>query len=77
MMLASGISFVNTLFVGNTTNELGAIPKVHCIIAPMQTCNGIAILLPVSIECTPELPDSRSRQGKHAYGETGKVHRYS
>src|ERR1700733_9392840 len=37
MMLASGTSPVSTLFVGSTTSELGAIPKVHCIIAPMQT----------------------------------------
>jgi hypothetical protein len=37
MMLASGIWFVNTLFVGRTTSELGAAPNVHCIIAPMQT----------------------------------------
>jgi hypothetical protein len=37
MMLASGTSPVNTSFTGRTTNELGAIPNVHCIIAPMQT----------------------------------------
>jgi hypothetical protein len=38
MMLASGISLVKTMLVGNTTRELGAIPIVHIIIAPMQTC---------------------------------------
>jgi hypothetical protein len=37
IMFASGISLVNTLFVGRTTRELGAIPNVHCIIAPIQT----------------------------------------
>jgi hypothetical protein len=37
MMLASGTMLVITLFVGNTTSELGAIPMVHIIIAPMQT----------------------------------------
>jgi hypothetical protein len=39
--LASGTTLVNTLFVGSTTSELGAIPKLHCIIAPMQTCIGM------------------------------------
>jgi hypothetical protein len=38
MMLAAGISLVIILFVGSTTSELGAIPNVHIIIAPMQTC---------------------------------------
>jgi hypothetical protein len=41
MMLASGISLVKTMFVGKTTSELGAIPMVHIIIAPMQTCIAI------------------------------------
>src|ERR1700723_3877422 len=41
MMLASGISLVKTMFVGRTTSELGAIPMVHIIIAPMQTCIAI------------------------------------
>jgi hypothetical protein len=41
MMFASGCCSVNVLFVGKTTNELGAIPKLHCIIAPMQTCIAI------------------------------------
>lgn len=42
MMLAAGISPVQrTMFVGRTTSELGAIPMVHIIIAPMQTCIGI------------------------------------
>ena len=41
MILASGTIFVWTLFVGNTTRELGAIPKLHIIIEPIQTCNGI------------------------------------
>jgi hypothetical protein len=37
MMLASGTSPVITLLTGKTTSELGAIPKVHVIEAPMQT----------------------------------------
>ena len=41
MMLASGTWFVITRFVGSTTRELGAIPKLHIIEAPMQTCKGI------------------------------------
>jgi hypothetical protein len=41
MMLASGISLVKTMLVGNTTSELGAMPKLHIIVAPMQTCIGI------------------------------------
>ena len=44
-MLASGISFVNVRLsvgaTGITTSELGAIPKVHSISAPMHTCIGI------------------------------------
>jgi hypothetical protein len=41
MMLASGISLVKTMFVGRTTSELGAIPIVHIMVAPMQTCIAI------------------------------------
>jgi len=41
MMLASGTSSVITRFMGKTTSELGAIPMVHIIIAPMHTCIGI------------------------------------
>src|SRR6516225_9623207 len=37
MMLASGTSLVRTLFVGRTTRELGAIPNVHIIMAPIHT----------------------------------------
>src|ERR1035441_1251991 len=43
MMLASGTCCVITRLAGSTTNELGAAPNVHCIMAPMQTCIGIAI----------------------------------
>jgi len=35
------ISLVNTMFVGKTTSELGAMPMVHIMVAPMQTCIGI------------------------------------
>jgi hypothetical protein len=40
-MFASGTSSVITRLVGRTTSELGAIPMVHIIEAPMQTCIGI------------------------------------
>jgi hypothetical protein len=41
MMLASGTWSVNVLFTGSTTSELGAMPKVHIIDDPMQTCIAI------------------------------------
>ncbi len=41
MMLASGTMLVITLLVGSTTSELGAMPKLHIIIAPIQTWFGI------------------------------------
>src|ERR1700757_4592151 len=37
MILASGTSLVITLFVGSTTRELGAMPIVHIIMAPIHT----------------------------------------
>jgi hypothetical protein len=37
IMLAAGIAEVNTRFTGRTTNELGAIPKLHLSIAPEHT----------------------------------------
>jgi hypothetical protein len=45
MIFASGTMLVITLLVGNTTSELGATPKLHCIIAPIQTCRGKIRLL--------------------------------
>jgi hypothetical protein len=45
MMLASGTWSVNVLFMGSTTSELGAAPKLHIITAPMQTCIAICELL--------------------------------
>jgi hypothetical protein len=36
MMLASGVVPVTRL-AGNTDNALGAVPKLHCSMAPMQT----------------------------------------
>lgn len=41
MMLAAGTA-VNTLFVGNTIKVLGAAPKLHLRVAPIQTCNAIS-----------------------------------
>jgi hypothetical protein len=43
MILASGV-WVKTLFVGRTTNEFGAAPKLHCNVAPMHTWKGINVL---------------------------------
>src|SRR6185436_1869208 len=40
MMLASGVC-VSVLLTGNTASVLGAAPKLHCIVAPMHTCNAI------------------------------------
>ena len=44
MMLASGTWSVRTRFTGSTTSELGAMPIVHIMVAPIQTCIGIPIL---------------------------------
>ena len=41
MMLASGTWSVRTLLMGRTISELGAMPMVHIMEAPMQTCIGI------------------------------------
>src|ERR1700722_14051080 len=49
MMFASGTMLVITLLVGSTTSELGANPKLHCIIAPIQTCRGMIRLLDRSL----------------------------
>jgi len=32
-----------TLLVGSTTRELGAMPKPHCIIAPIAACRHIRL----------------------------------
>ena len=37
MMFAAGGPPAIVLFCGNTTNVLGAAPKLHCIVAPIQT----------------------------------------
>lgn len=37
MIVAAGIIVVVVRFVGSTARELGAAPKLHCSIAPMQT----------------------------------------
>jgi hypothetical protein len=41
MMFAAGVP-VCVKFVGNTDSVLGAAPKLHCNIAPIQTCIAIA-----------------------------------
>jgi hypothetical protein len=41
MMLAAGLFEVSTRFSGSTTSLLGAAPKLHCSVAPMQTFSGI------------------------------------
>ena len=42
MMLASGV-WVSTALVGNTTSELGAVPKLHVMDAPIQHCKAMAM----------------------------------
>src|SRR5262245_46748779 len=61
MIFASGTWPVNTIFGGSTTSELGAIPKLHCIIAPMQTC--IAIL---NVSCSMKVHLSPHRRKHNA-----------
>ncbi len=41
MMLAAGLFSTITRLTGRTISDDGAIPKLHCIIAPMTTCFGI------------------------------------
>jgi hypothetical protein len=41
MMLAAGGPSASTLFFGRTTSEDGAAPKVHVIMAPMETWFGM------------------------------------
>jgi hypothetical protein len=43
MMLAAGVP-VRTHLSGNTTREDGAAPKLHCNIAPIQTCIAINVV---------------------------------
>jgi len=40
MILAAGV-VVNNLFSGVTARALGAVPKLHCSMAPIQTCIAI------------------------------------
>ena len=44
MILAAGGPSANTLLAGRTTSVDGASPKVHCIMAPMETWLGIGLL---------------------------------
>lgn len=41
MMLAAGMWLVIIWLIGSTTSVLGASPKLHCKVAPEQTCIGI------------------------------------
>jgi hypothetical protein len=41
MMLAAGWLLVRTRLMGSTTKVLGAMPKLHCSSAPLQTWSGI------------------------------------
>ena len=54
-MLASGTWLVNVLFTGSTTSELGAMPNVHIIEAPIQTCIAIHHLLPIIVAYFSEI----------------------
>ena len=40
-----------TRLMGKTTRELGAMPMVHIIIAPIQTCIGIREILGQGKNC--------------------------
>jgi len=40
MMLAAGVGTINRFF-GRTLRTLGATPKLHCRVAPIQTRKGI------------------------------------
>jgi hypothetical protein len=41
MMFAAGLFSTITRLTGRTIRDDGAIPKLHCIIAPMTTCFAI------------------------------------
>ena len=43
MMFAAGWLLVSILFSGVTTRVLGAMPMVHCRVAPLQTCFAIDV----------------------------------
>lgn len=45
MMVAAGTKPDITFNCGRTTNELGAVPNEHVMVAPNTTCFGIALLL--------------------------------
>jgi hypothetical protein len=52
VIVASGWLPVVTLLTGNTTNVLGAKPKLHCSVAPLQTCCAM-IAPPVTVTNMP------------------------
>jgi hypothetical protein len=45
IIFAAGTLLVIVVLVGNTTKELGATPKLHIKVAPMQTCIAIVFNL--------------------------------
>ena len=59
MILASGVC-VSTQLAGNTINELGAAPKLHCMLAPIQTC------IPIATLCEIRTRDLGTRQSQGA-----------
>src|SRR6202035_2230877 len=80
MMLASGTSSVMTRLIGRTTSELGAIPMVHIMLAPMHTCigihdpprlnwlHGILAKLKSNATAAPRRPQTRSRVQFPSFG---------
>jgi hypothetical protein len=48
-MFASGCWLVIVRWTGKTTSELGAIPKLHIIIAPLHTCIAITWNVPQAL----------------------------
>jgi hypothetical protein len=53
MMVAAGNPPADTRLTGNTTNALGATPKLHAIIAPLVIWIGIALPSPRNAHPAP------------------------
>jgi len=58
MIVASGWFPVVTLLTGSTTRLLGAKPKLHCSVAPLQTCCGMSAP-PMTLICPSGRPVNR------------------
>src|SRR5579862_1796921 len=66
MMVAAGWLLVITRLIGRITRVLGAMPKLHIRVAPLQTCIGIRLIL--SVRAGRVNPPPRSRCARlHCY----------